>query len=208
MATPRKPTFPTTDAIDAFCAQFDALFNRRAARQAFRHYLIGLLLPWEHNKTMTVLASLVPGSDRQQLHHFLHDAPWNAAALTQQRLVLWQAQRPWCMPWQRRAGMCLTGGSFRTRYWRRRRSRHKERPTGTCSSWDPHSRDGSITRARCRAPSQSRSSSPIPGKRPLLRAVLGRKRWPMRSRGLSTSTSVAGRLNPPHDSAATVGDEE
>jgi SRSO17 transposase len=90
MATPRKPTAPTTDAVDAFCAQFDDLFNRRAARQAFRHYLIGLLLPREHNKTMTILASLVPGSDRQQLHHFLHDAPWDAAALNQRRLALWQ----------------------------------------------------------------------------------------------------------------------
>jgi SRSO17 transposase len=75
MATPRKPTQATTDAIDRFCARFDDLLNRRAARQAFRHYLIGLLLPREHNKTMTVLASLVPGGNRQQLHHFLHDAP-------------------------------------------------------------------------------------------------------------------------------------
>jgi integrase len=64
VATPRKPTLPTTDAIDAFCARFDDLFNRRAARQAFRHYLIGLLLPREHHETMTVLASLVPGSVR------------------------------------------------------------------------------------------------------------------------------------------------
>lgn len=90
MATPRKPTRATTDAIDQFCARFDDLFNRRAARQAFRHYLIGLLLPREHNKTMTVLASLVPGSERQQLHHFLHDAPWDAAALNARRLQLWQ----------------------------------------------------------------------------------------------------------------------
>jgi SRSO17 transposase len=75
MATPRNPTTPTTDAIDSFGAQFDDLFTRHAARQAFRHYLIGLLLPREHNTTMTVLASLVPGSDRQ-LYHFLHDAPW------------------------------------------------------------------------------------------------------------------------------------
>jgi hypothetical protein len=52
METPRKPTVPTTDAIDCFCAQFADLFTRRAARQAFRHYLIGLLLPLERNKTM------------------------------------------------------------------------------------------------------------------------------------------------------------
>jgi SRSO17 transposase len=92
MATPRKPTAPTTAAIDSFCGQFDALFNRRAARASFRHYLIGLLLPREHNKALTELAALVPGAHRQRLHHFLHDAPWDADALNRQRLALWQAQ--------------------------------------------------------------------------------------------------------------------
>jgi SRSO17 transposase len=91
MATPRKPTAPTTAAVDSFCSQFDSLFNRRAARASFRHYLIGLLLPREHNKALTELAALVPGSARQRLHHFLHDAPWDAAALNRQRLALWQA---------------------------------------------------------------------------------------------------------------------
>jgi SRSO17 transposase len=92
MATPRKPAAPTTDAIDAFCAQFDDVFCRLAERQAFRQYLIGMLLPREHNKTLTVLASLVPGADRQRLHHFLHDAPWDAEALNQRRLDLWKAR--------------------------------------------------------------------------------------------------------------------
>lgn len=92
MATPRKPATPTTDAIDAFCAQFDDLFCRLAEREAFRQYLIGLLLPREHNKTLTVLASLAPGADRQRLHHFLHDAPWDADALNRRRLELWQAR--------------------------------------------------------------------------------------------------------------------
>ena len=59
------------------------LFTRRAARQAFRHSLIGLLVPREHHKTMTVLASVVPGGNRQHLHHFLHDARWDTARLNQ-----------------------------------------------------------------------------------------------------------------------------
>jgi hypothetical protein len=63
MATPCKPTAPTAEAIDAFCAQFDGLFGRLAERTALRQYLIGLLLPREHNKTLTVLAALVPGAD-------------------------------------------------------------------------------------------------------------------------------------------------
>ena len=91
MATPRKPTPPTAAAIDAFCGQFDDLLCRLAERRALRQYLIGLLLPRERNKTLTMLAALVPGADRQRLHHFLHDAPWDGAALNARRLALWQA---------------------------------------------------------------------------------------------------------------------
>ncbi len=56
-------------------------YCRLAQRQVFRQYLIGLLLPREQNKTLTVLSSLVPGSDRQRLHHFVHDAPWDCDAV-------------------------------------------------------------------------------------------------------------------------------
>jgi SRSO17 transposase len=92
MATKRKATSSTTEAIDDFCAEFDDLFSRRAARQALRQYLIGLLLPREHNKALTVLASLVPDTNRQSLHHFLHDSPWDASALNRRRFALWQAR--------------------------------------------------------------------------------------------------------------------
>jgi SRSO17 transposase len=91
MPTPRKPTTPTTEAIDQFCARFDDLFGRYEERQALRQYLIGLLLPREHNKTLVELASIVPGAERQALHHFLHDAPWDGDALNQRRLQFWQA---------------------------------------------------------------------------------------------------------------------
>ena len=90
MATSRKPTAPTAEAIDLFCGHFDDLFARLAERTAVRHYLIGLLLPRERNKTLTELAALVPGADRQRLHHFLHDAPWDSAALNARRLDLWR----------------------------------------------------------------------------------------------------------------------
>ena len=75
MRRPRKPTPPTTEAIDQFCAGFDDLFGRYEERRALRQYLLGLLLPREHNKTLVELASLVPGANRQALHHVLHDAP-------------------------------------------------------------------------------------------------------------------------------------
>src|SRR5919206_86888 len=92
MVTPRKSPRPTVEAIDELCAQFDDLFRRCTTREAFRHYLIGLLLPREHNKTLTVLAAQVPGAERQRLHHFLHDAAaWDATELNRRRLRLWQA---------------------------------------------------------------------------------------------------------------------
>src|SRR5262249_36292224 len=75
MRRPRKPTPPTTEAIDALCAAYDELFARYEERRALRQYLIGLLLPREHNKTRVELATIVPGANRQALHHFLHDAP-------------------------------------------------------------------------------------------------------------------------------------
>ena len=86
MRRPRKPTPPTTEAIDQFCASFDDLFGRYEERRALRQYLIGLLLPREHNETLVELAAIVPGANRQALHHFLHDAPWDAEALNRRRL--------------------------------------------------------------------------------------------------------------------------
>jgi SRSO17 transposase len=91
MRRPRKPTPPTTEAIDTFCAAFDDLFARYEERRALRQYLIGLLLPREHNKTLVELASIVPEANRQALHHFVHDAPWDAEALNRRRLERWQA---------------------------------------------------------------------------------------------------------------------
>jgi len=91
MATKRKPTAPTTEAIDQFCAHFDDLFARYEERTALRHYLIGLLLPREHNRTVVELAAIVPGANRQALHRFTHDAPWDAEALNRRRLERWKA---------------------------------------------------------------------------------------------------------------------
>lgn len=91
MPTPRTATLPPAEAIDQFCAHFDDLFARYEERRALQQYLIGLLLPREHNKTLVELAAIVPSADRQALHHFLHEAPWDAEALNQRRLQLWQA---------------------------------------------------------------------------------------------------------------------
>jgi hypothetical protein len=90
MATPRMSTVPTAEEIDRFCGHVDDLFCRLAERAALRHYLIGLLLPLERNKTLTELAALVPGTDRQRLHHFLRDAPWDPDVLGAGRVELWR----------------------------------------------------------------------------------------------------------------------
>src|SRR5260370_38689184 len=91
MPTRCNPTRPTTEAIDQLCARFDDLLARHEERTALRQYLIGLRLPREHNKTLVELGAIVPGADRQRLHHFLHDPPWEAAALTRRRLAQWPA---------------------------------------------------------------------------------------------------------------------
>jgi len=90
MVTSGKPTAPTAEAIDRFCDHFDDLFARLAERTALRQYLIGLLLPRERNKTLTELAAVVPVADRQRLHYFLHDAPWDPGAVSARRVGLWQ----------------------------------------------------------------------------------------------------------------------
>ncbi len=54
MTTPRKATAATSTAIDTLWARFDDRFCRHAERTALRHYHIGLLLPREHNKILTV----------------------------------------------------------------------------------------------------------------------------------------------------------
>jgi hypothetical protein len=40
MRRPRKPTPPTTEAIDAFCASSDDLLARYEERRALRQYVI------------------------------------------------------------------------------------------------------------------------------------------------------------------------
>ncbi len=40
---------------------------------------------------MVEVAAIVPGANRQALHHFRHDAPWDAEALNRRRLHRWRA---------------------------------------------------------------------------------------------------------------------
>jgi SRSO17 transposase len=90
--TKRRPTTPSTAAIDAFVAPFDTIFSRLSQRESFRHYLTGLLLPLETNKHLRGIARAVPGADVEALQHFLVDAPWSRLTLNTSRLQLLQAK--------------------------------------------------------------------------------------------------------------------
>jgi hypothetical protein len=87
----------------------DGLFARCEERTALRHYLIGLLLPREHNKTVVELAAIVPGANRQSLHHFMHDAlletrrhSIGAGCSSGKRTPIWVRMPAACSSWTRR----------------------------------------------------------------------------------------------------------
>jgi hypothetical protein len=52
------PTAP--EPLEAYARHFDDLFGKSNQRDEFRHYLEGLLLPTERNKTLTGLAATSP----------------------------------------------------------------------------------------------------------------------------------------------------
>jgi SRSO17 transposase len=82
--------------LEAYATHFDDLFTRASQRRAFRHYLAGLLLPAERNKTLTALANTEPvvgaqAPAAQRLQWFLSESTWDAAALTARRLEVLRA---------------------------------------------------------------------------------------------------------------------
>jgi hypothetical protein len=91
--TKRQAAALAPGPLEAYAAQFDDLFERRNAREAFRRYLEGLLLPAERNKTLTALANAEPIVGAQQprvqsLQWFLSESTWDAAALNARRVAL------------------------------------------------------------------------------------------------------------------------
>jgi SRSO17 transposase len=94
--TQRQAVAPAPGSLEAYAQQFDDLFDRRNQREAFRHYLEGLLLPAERNKTLTALANAEPIVGAQQpavqaLQWFLSESTWDAAAVTWRRVELLRA---------------------------------------------------------------------------------------------------------------------
>lgn len=91
--TKRQAATPAPGPLETYAVRFDDLFERRNAREAFRRYLEGLLLPAERNKTLTALANAEPIVGAQQprvqsLQWFLSESTWDAAALNTRRVAL------------------------------------------------------------------------------------------------------------------------
>jgi len=94
--TQRLAATPAPGSLEVYAQQFDALFSKRNQREAFRHYLEGLLLPAERNKTLTALANAEPivGAQHpavQALQWFLSESTWDADAITTRRVELLRA---------------------------------------------------------------------------------------------------------------------
>jgi SRSO17 transposase len=89
----RQPATPAPGPLEDYATACDDLFERRNAREAFRRYLEGLLLPAERNKTLTALANAEPivgihAPRVQSLQWFLSESTWDAAALNGRRVEL------------------------------------------------------------------------------------------------------------------------
>jgi hypothetical protein len=89
----RQPATAAPGPLEDYAMQFDDLFERRNAREAYRRYLEGLLLPAERNKTLTALANAEPivgihAPRVQSLQWFLSESTWDAAALNTRRVEL------------------------------------------------------------------------------------------------------------------------
>jgi len=73
------------NCFENWCDKFDDVFGREAQRQYFRTYLAGLLSEAKR-KNIAELAASTLGVAYTNLHHFIHDSPWDAKVLNDRRL--------------------------------------------------------------------------------------------------------------------------
>ncbi|MEU5485801.1 IS701 family transposase [Streptomyces mirabilis] len=84
---------PAPGPLESYASRFDDLFSTLAQRRGFRHYLAGLLLPRDRNKTLTCLADTEPvvGAQHaavQRLQYFLSESTWDHEQINARRLDL------------------------------------------------------------------------------------------------------------------------
>jgi DDE superfamily endonuclease len=79
--------------FEKWCLRYDDIFARQTQRNHYRTYLAGLLRE-SPRKNIAVLASSTIGANYYNLHHFLHDAPWDAETLNNRRLeIIWLSRQ-------------------------------------------------------------------------------------------------------------------
>ena len=79
--------------LEVYAQHFDPILSKSNQREGFRHYLEGLLLPNERNKTLTGLVNTEPGMGAQlpraqQLQWFLSESNWEERQVQAERLKL------------------------------------------------------------------------------------------------------------------------
>ncbi len=78
------------NCLENYCSKFDDIFQNTAQRGHFRTYVGGLLSEC-HRKNIMAIAESTVGCDYVNLHHFLHNAPWDADKLNDRRIeIAWQ----------------------------------------------------------------------------------------------------------------------
>ena len=84
-----KETSPTAmpPCFEKWCKRFDDVFNHKAQKREFRHYIGGLLGESER-KNLFQIAENAIGVNYYQLHHFLTEAPWSDSKVNERRLEI------------------------------------------------------------------------------------------------------------------------
>jgi SRSO17 transposase len=78
------------NCLNKYCSKFDDLFRNVAQRGHFRTYIAGLLSEC-HRKNITQIAESTVGCEYVNLHHFLHNSPWDADEINNRRIdLVWQ----------------------------------------------------------------------------------------------------------------------
>jgi len=79
--------------FERYCGKYDDVFQRDTQREHFRTYLAGLLSE-SQRKNIAVIAANTVGASYFNLHHFIHDSPWNAEQLNDRRIdVIWRTRQ-------------------------------------------------------------------------------------------------------------------
>jgi SRSO17 transposase len=84
-----KETTPAAmpPCFDRWCKRFDDIWRHQAQKREFRNYIGGLLGESER-KNLSQIADNAVGVIYHRLHHFLTEAPWDAQAINERRLLV------------------------------------------------------------------------------------------------------------------------